>query len=114
MSFSIVSRESAEPNTGVFYGRSTAHGITLYYRWLQKLIDEQFVNDQVVLKYSQLGARLSFSCNEKLASLDNNVAFQNKRANSDKNASTTPTICFLNEFQFQNGKMINHCATGEK
>ena len=106
-------REAAEPNTGVFYTRSTARGIALYYRWLQKLVDENFVNDQVVLKFSQLDARLSLSCNEKLASLDNNVAFQNKRANSHKNASTTPTICFLNEFLFQNGKMINHCATGK-
>lgn len=101
--------EEFEPNTGVMFVRSTPGGLDLYTRWLDRLVNENFMNDQLVLKYQHLGAKLSFSCNPKLAFLDHNETFQHLRANS---ANFSSQLCFFNEFMFQNGKMVTNCAPG--
>lgn len=100
--------EGLEPNTGILHVRSNPDSVDVFRQWMQRLIDENFSNDQFVLKYANLGARLSFSCNKNLASLDTDPEFQKLRPNINSNVS----LCFLNELRFQNGKIALGCSVG--
>jgi hypothetical protein len=106
----IANWEYFEPNTGIFFVRSTSTGVRLFEQWMEEIVRRNVMNDQKALDFRSLGAKLSFSCNEELHYLENNQTFMSKfMHNSKPNAST---YCFLNEFLFQNGKIALGCGRG--
>lgn len=105
----IANWEFFEPNTGIFFVRSTAKGVKLFEAWMAEIVKRNIMNDQKALDFKLLGAKLSFSCNEQLHYLQNNATFMRQFKNQDKDA---PSYCFLNEFLFQNGKIALGCGKG--
>ena len=112
-----------EPNTGIMHVRSTPQAIILYQKWLQRIVDDNVNNDQKVLDFTAFGAEINFSCNKHLEPYSDELIQIAKR--TLRNASlelaqrdqvhllynnNIPKYCFLNEFEYQNGKVALGCA----
>lgn len=105
----VTNWQDFEPNTGVMRVRSTKGARDLYRKWLQRIVDTNVANDQKVLDFEALGAELSFDCNRHLRdhSAELLQLYDPKNKMKDPNP---PKYCFLNEFEYQNGKIALECA----
>jgi len=106
-----INWETMEPNTGVFLVRSTEGGKVLFKTFIQKVVDESYVNDQKGLTQALefLAAEVTFDCNPLLPNMTaQDIAHHEAKRSVHKDIK----FCFLNEFIFQNGKMGLQCAKG--
>lgn len=107
-----INWEDMEPNTGVFLVRSSSGGKLLFKTFLQKVVDESYVNDQKGLTQAlqALAAEVTFDCNPLLPNM---TASDIIHREAPRHRNSGIRYCFLNEFVFQNGKMGLHCAKGK-
>ena len=107
-----------EPNTGILYVRSTIQGIELYQKWIKQVINDNNMNDQKSLDFINFNAELSLECNKPLQRYANIILPIYKQQLLQRNQSlinhniSHPKYCFLNEFEYQNGKISLGCGFG--
>ena len=112
-----------EPNTGIMHLLSKESTISFFYRWLSRIINDNVNNDQKVLQLKDFGGKLDFSCNKYLNQYSNILKqyydrellkkghrFITDELFYNKTNINNITYCYLNEYEFQNGKTSFHCA----
>ena len=113
-----------EPNTGIMHIRATKPTLSLIHRWFQRIVDENCSNDQKVLKLKDYGGNIDFSCNEYLSKHEKSLKPVYNKFLSQHGYHYIPdetlinsneiirnvTFCFLNEYEFQNGKVGLQCS----
>lgn len=125
--FEHVKWPKLEPNSGVMFVRSKLSTIIFFKRWIQALIESNYCPEQKVLVPMELHATYDFSCNSYMHSYSGDInklvesawkynkpTLRRSKENSSLNINgPNATFCFLNELEFQNGKVALHCSRGQ-
>lgn len=100
-----VDWERIEPNTGIMHLRATKQGIRFVTRWLERVVEGNFVNDQRALSRRFDNATYTPNC---LPS-DSEGIKDVQMLPSIRKDPDAATYCLLSDVQFQNGMVGLQC-----
>lgn len=113
-----------EPNSGVMFVRSKPSTIVFFERWIQATVDSNYCNEQRLLVPMEFYAKIDFSCNDYLRPFSYHLKREVMKSQSVYKSrlkrylpydysQPNATFCYLNELEFQNGKVALNCARGK-
>lgn len=110
--------EVQEPNTGVMHVRATSQGVSMYRKWLRRIVQTNVRNDQLAFHRDGRIVQMDTVSNHLVYGEHNFTSTFTPSCNWNYQ-NTTPTVrasptastyCFLSEMMFQNGMNSLQCS----